>query len=125
MTDTIKVSIWRGGAKGHYQPYEVPLRAEPDRARRRHVRAAPPRSDAVLSLCLPGRHVRLLRHDRERPPALDLPHPCRKGHPSGGRIEIGPLENLPVIKDLATDMRPFFEKWQQAKGTFVPSTHAP
>jgi len=39
----------------------------------------------------------------------------------GGRIEIGPLENLPVIKDLATDMRPFFEKWQQAEGSFVPS----
>jgi fumarate reductase iron-sulfur subunit len=40
---------------------------------------------------------------------------------TGGRIEIGPLENLPVIKDLATDMRPFFEKWRQAKGSFVRS----
>jgi fumarate reductase iron-sulfur subunit len=39
----------------------------------------------------------------------------------GGRLEIGPLANLPVIKDLATDMQPFFEKWQQAKGAFVPS----
>src|SRR5262249_62353754 len=38
-----------------------------------------------------------------------------------GRLEIGALENLPVIKDLATDMRPFFEKWQQANGAFVPS----
>ena len=44
--------------------------------------------------------------------------------PNGGRLEIGPLENLPVIKDLATDMRPFFEKWQQAKGAFVPSQDA-
>jgi fumarate reductase iron-sulfur subunit len=40
---------------------------------------------------------------------------------SRGRLRIGPLENLPVIKDLATDMRPFFEKWQRAKGAFVPS----
>ena len=39
----------------------------------------------------------------------------------GGRLEIGPLENLPVIKDLTTDMQPFFEKWQQAKGVFEPS----
>jgi fumarate reductase iron-sulfur subunit len=39
----------------------------------------------------------------------------------GGRLEIGPLENLPVIKDLATDMQPFFEKWQQAQGVFAPS----
>jgi fumarate reductase iron-sulfur subunit len=37
------------------------------------------------------------------------------------RLTIGPLENLPVIKDLVSDMRPFFEKWQQAKGRFAPS----
>ena len=39
-----------------------------------------------------------------------------------GRLEIGPLENLPVIKDLATDMSRFFEHWRQAKGAFVPTT---
>jgi fumarate reductase iron-sulfur subunit len=38
-----------------------------------------------------------------------------------GRLEIGPLENLPIIKDLATDMAPFFDKWQRAKGAFAPS----
>ena len=40
---------------------------------------------------------------------------------SDGELEIGPLQNLPVIKDLAADMRPFFEKWQGAKGRFAPS----
>jgi fumarate reductase iron-sulfur subunit len=39
----------------------------------------------------------------------------------GGRLEIGPLENLPVIKDLTTDMAEFFAKWQRAKGVFAPS----
>jgi fumarate reductase iron-sulfur subunit len=38
-----------------------------------------------------------------------------------GRIELGPLANLPVIRDLAADMTPFFEKWQAAKGAFVPT----
>ena len=38
-----------------------------------------------------------------------------------GRLEIGPMENLPVIKDLATDMQPFFEKWQKAQGVFAPT----
>ena len=38
-----------------------------------------------------------------------------------GRLEIGPLANLPVIKDLACDMAAFFEKWQEAKGVFAPS----
>ena len=40
---------------------------------------------------------------------------------ANGRLTIGPLQNLPVIKDLATDMQPFFEKWQTAKGAFAPS----
>ena len=34
------------------------------------------------------------------------------------RLEIGPLRNLPVIRDLVTDMREFFDKWARAKGVF-------
>src|SRR4051794_28336050 len=34
------------------------------------------------------------------------------------RLEIGPLHNLPVVKDLVTDMTAFFDKWSQAKGQF-------
>jgi fumarate reductase iron-sulfur subunit len=41
---------------------------------------------------------------------------------AAGELRIGPLANLPVIKDLATDMTVFFEKWQKAQGRFVPST---
>ncbi len=37
------------------------------------------------------------------------------------RIEIAPLRNLPVIKDLATDMDPFFDKWVKAGGVHRPS----
>ena len=93
---------------------------EPDRARRGDLGAAPRRPDARLPLRLPRRHVRQLRHDGQRPPALDLPHAHLEG--GGGRpLEIGPLANLPVIKDLACDMAAFFEKWQKAKGVFAPS----
>jgi fumarate reductase iron-sulfur subunit len=38
----------------------------------------------------------------------------------GGRLVLEPLRNLPVIKDLAADMAPFFEKWRDAKGYFEP-----
>ena len=41
---------------------------------------------------------------------------------SGG-VDIEPLRNLPVIKDLAVDMDPFFEKWAAAEGVFHP-THS-
>ena len=37
---------------------------------------------------------------------------------SNDRLEIGPLRNLPVIRDLVTDMREFFDKWARAKGEF-------
>jgi fumarate reductase iron-sulfur subunit len=38
------------------------------------------------------------------------------------RVRIGPLRNLPVIKDLVTDMDPFFDKWTKAEAAFKPST---
>jgi fumarate reductase iron-sulfur subunit len=34
------------------------------------------------------------------------------------KLEIGPLRNLPVIRDLVVDMREFFDKWARAKGEF-------
>lgn len=34
----------------------------------------------------------------------------------GNAVRIGPLRNLPVIKDLAVDMDPFFDKWIAAEG---------
>jgi fumarate reductase iron-sulfur subunit len=37
-----------------------------------------------------------------------------------GELELKPLANLPVIRDLATDMTPFFDKWARARGTFQP-----
>jgi fumarate reductase iron-sulfur subunit len=36
----------------------------------------------------------------------------------GNAIEIAPLKNLPVIRDLVTDMREFFDKWARARGAF-------
>jgi fumarate reductase iron-sulfur subunit len=40
---------------------------------------------------------------------------------SGNRLEIAPLANLPVIKDLACDMQTFFDKWSAADGVFQPA----
>ena len=36
----------------------------------------------------------------------------------GDALEVRPLSNLPVIKDLVTDMTPFFDKWARAGGQF-------
>jgi fumarate reductase iron-sulfur subunit len=117
MASTLKVSIWRGTAHGRFHTYDVP-REE---------------SQTVLDV--------VTYIQRRLDPSLSYRYACRVGmcgscamsvngvprwtcrtHVSkvvdGTRLEIGPLANLPVIKDLATDMTFFFDKWARAKGQF-------
>jgi fumarate reductase iron-sulfur subunit len=119
-TGTIKVSLWRGGAQGRYHVYKVPLRENQTVLDvvtyvQRHL-------DPTLSYrfsCRVGMCGSCAMTVNGRPRWTCRTHVAKVV--SRGRLKIGPLENLPVIKDLATDMRPFFEKWQLAKGAFVPS----
>ncbi len=120
MPGDISVSLWRGGEDGRYETYSVPRRE----------------SQTVLDV------VTFVQRNID--PTLSYRFACRvgvcgscamtvNGKPrwtcrthvakvaGSGQLQIAPLENLPVIKDLATDMQPFFEKWQQAKGVFAPS----
>jgi fumarate reductase iron-sulfur subunit len=114
---TLQVRVWRGGESGRFEAFEVP-RLE---------------SQTVLDVVT---HIQ-----RKLDPTLSYRFACRVGmcgscamtvngkarwtcrtHVSGvaenGRLEIGPLHNLPVVKDLVTDMAPFFDKWAAAKGQF-------
>jgi fumarate reductase iron-sulfur subunit len=34
------------------------------------------------------------------------------------QLTLGPLRNLPLVRDLVVDMREFFDKWARAKGQF-------
>ena len=117
MTATLRVSVWRGRADGGFQPFEVP----------RHA------SQTVLDVVT---HIQ-----RALDPTLAYRYACRVGMcgscamtvngvarwtcrthvdsvAADGRLEIAPLRNLPVIRDLVADMREFFEKWAAAKGHF-------
>lgn len=40
---------------------------------------------------------------------------------SDGKLRIEPLRNMKPVKDLAVDMTPFFDKWVDAGGAFVPT----
>ncbi len=114
----LQVSVWRGSAAGRWVEYEVPRQG----------------SQTVLDVVT---HIQ-----RHLEPALSYRFACRVGmcgscamtvngvarwtcrtHVSrvvgdGGRLQIGPLANLPVIRDLATDMSGFFDKWARAGGRF-------
>jgi fumarate reductase iron-sulfur subunit len=120
-TSTLRVSIWRGRQQGGFSHYDVPRRA----------------SQTVLDVVT---HVQ-----RHLEPSLAYRFACRVGMcgscamtvngvarwtcrthvaevADGDRLEIAPLANLPVVKDLVTDMRGFFDKWARAKGRFEGST---
>src|SRR3989454_8824979 len=116
----LTVSLWRGGEDGRYQSYQVPLRENQTVLDvvtwvERNVDS----SLAYRFACRVGMCGSCAMTVNGRPRWTCRTHVSRVA--DDGRLEIGPLENLPLIKDLAADMRPFFEKWQQAKGAFAPS----
>jgi fumarate reductase iron-sulfur subunit len=117
MSTTLHVRVWRGGADGAYREYEVPRRE----------------SQTVLDVVT---HIQ-----RALDPTLAYRYACRVGMcgscamtvngaarwtcrthvdkvARNGRLEVAPLRNLPVIRDLVTDMREFFDKWARARGQF-------
>jgi fumarate reductase iron-sulfur subunit len=116
----LSVRVWRGGEQGEFQEFTVP----------RH------RSQTVLDVVT---HIQ-----RHLDPSLAYRFACRVGmcgscamtvngvarwtcrtHVSrvarDSRLEVAPLANLPVVRDLVADMAPFFDKWARAKGRFKPS----
>lgn len=116
----LKVSIWRGGNDGRFKTYTVPLRA--DQMVLDVVTWVQRYLDATLSYrfaCRVGVCGSCAMTVNGRPRWTCRTHVANVVR--NGAVEIGPLANLPVIKDLAADMRSFFEKWAAAHGTFVPS----
>ena len=117
---TLRVSVWRGAADGALQSFEVP----------RHP------SQTVLDVVT---HIQ-----RRLDPTLAYRYACRVGMcgscamtvngaprwtcrthvdavAKNGALEVRPLRNLPVIRDLVADMRTFFDKWERAKGHYESS----
>jgi len=120
--DVMLVSVWRQSPDqaGDYQTFEVPRQE----------------SQTVLDV------VTYIQHNLD--PTLTYRFACRVGMCGScammvndeprwtcrthvqkvavdGELKISPLRNLPVIKDLAADMDPFFDKWTRASAIHHPS----
>src|SRR3974377_2445215 len=107
MTQTIQVSLWRGRARGRYQVYEVPLRE--NQTVLDVVTFVQRTLDPTLAYrfaCRVGMCGSCAMTVNGRPRWTCRTHVAKVA--AGGKLEIGPPANLPVIKDLATDMQPFF-----------------
>src|SRR5258706_6351496 len=113
----LQIRVWRGTSEGAFQEFEVPRYA----------------SQTVLDVVT---HIQ-----RALDPTLAYRFACRVGMcrscamtvngvarwtcrthvdkvANNDRLEIAPLKNLPVIRDLVADMREFFDKWARARGSF-------
>jgi fumarate reductase iron-sulfur subunit len=115
---TLKVEIWRGEKEGKYQSFEVPERENQTVLDvvtyiQRHLDAAL----AYRFSCRVGVCGTCAMTVNGRPRWTCRTHVSRVV--KGGKLTIAPLTNLPVIRDLVTDMTPFFEKWRDARGRFV------
>src|SRR5579864_4749031 len=120
MADTLHVTVWRGAAAGRLVPYEVP--AQESQTVLDVVTYIQRHLDASLSYrfaCRVGMCGSCAMTVNGVPRWTCRTHVRRVAR--DGKLELRPLENLPVIKDLAVDMIGFFDKWARAEGTFRPS----
>lgn len=121
----LKVRIWRGGADGGaMQEFSVPARENQtilDVVTQIQREQAP--DLAYRFACRVGMCGSCAMEVNGRARWTCRTHVKRVAQP-GETLEIRPLANLPVIRDLATDMAPFFDKWARAQGSFQPKDSA-
>jgi fumarate reductase iron-sulfur subunit len=122
---TLAVSVWRGSARGRFQSFEVPRRA--NQTVLDVVTFIQRRLDPTLSYrfaCRVGVCGSCAMSVNGVPRWTCRTHVARVAG-ARPRLEIAPLANFPVVKDLAVDMREFFDKWTRAGGRFVPPPEPP
>jgi succinate dehydrogenase iron-sulfur subunit len=114
----LQVAVWRGAQQGEFVSYEVPLRENQTVLDvvtfiQRHL-------DATLSYrfsCRVGMCGSCAMTVNGVPRWTCRTHVSRVAR--GKRLQIAPLRNMQVIKDLSVDMSDFFDKWARARGSFT------
>jgi fumarate reductase iron-sulfur subunit len=122
-TGALSVRVKRGQAGGRYDTFEVPVTA--NQTVLDVVTYIQRQLDLTLAYrfaCRVGMCGSCGMTVNGRPRWTCRTHVSRVAE--AGEMTIEPLQNMPVVKDLAVDMRPFFDKWAQAKGSFTPSEDA-
>ncbi|OQW51174.1 succinate dehydrogenase/fumarate reductase iron-sulfur subunit [Candidatus Raskinella chloraquaticus] len=119
MAEFLTVDIWRGGAEGQLQRFDVP-RSDNQTVLDvvTHVQKVLEPSLAYRFACRVGMcgSCAMMVNGKAR-------WTCRthvKKVAADGRLTLEPLANLPRIRDLVADLAPFFDKWQAAGGQFKP-----
>jgi fumarate reductase iron-sulfur subunit len=116
----LAVRVWRGGADGEFRAYTVPRRpAQTVLDVVTYIQKFVDSSLAYRFACRVGMcgSCAMTVNGKAR-------WTCRTHVDAvvgDGNLDIAPLAQLPVIRDLVVDMTHFFDKWEKAKGSFVPT----
>jgi fumarate reductase iron-sulfur subunit len=116
---TLRVSVWRGTDAGRFVDYEVPRRES--QTVLDVITYIQRRLDATLAYrfaCRVGMCGSCAMTVNGVPRWTCRTHVAKVARKDA--LEIGPLRNLSVIKDLAVDMGEFFDKMQRAGAAFKP-----
>jgi fumarate reductase iron-sulfur subunit len=114
----LRVSVWRGGSDGRFQSFEVPR--QPSQTVLDAVTYIQRHLDATLSYrfaCRVGMCGSCAMMVNGTPRWTCRTHVDKVA--GEGALELAPLANMPVVKDLVADMDGFFDKWARARGEFV------
>ena len=105
---TLEVKVWRGGADGRFQTFPVPRReAQTVLDVVTHIQRRLDPTLAYRFACRVGMCGSCAMTVNGRPRWTCRTHVSEVG--SQGKLEIAPLAHLPIVRDLVTDMREFFD----------------
>jgi fumarate reductase iron-sulfur subunit len=114
---SLAVAVWRGGADGRFQTFSVPRRdAQTVLDVVTHIQRRLDPTLAYRFACRVGMCGSCAMTVNGRPRWTCRTHVSEVA--ADGRLQIAPLAHLPIVRDLVTDMREFFDKWARAKGQF-------
>jgi len=117
---TLAVSVWRGGADGRFQTFTVPrLDAQTVLDVVTHIQRRLDPSLAYRFACRVGMCGSCAMTVNGQPRWTCRTHVANVE--KNGKLTIAPLAHLPIVRDLVTDMRVFFDKWARARGQFQPT----
>jgi fumarate reductase iron-sulfur subunit len=116
----LEVKVWRGAADGEYRGYSVPREdAQTVLDVVTHIQRRIDPTLAYRFACRVGMCGSCAMTVNGKPRWTCRTHVAQVARDD--RLEIGPLAHLPIVRDLVTDMREFFDKWARAKGEFRPT----
>ena len=115
---TLQVRVRRGGESGYFQEFEVPrLESQTVLDVVTYIQRSLDTTLSYRFACRVGMCGSCAMTVNGKARWTCRTHVAKVA--ADNRLDIAPLANFPVVRDLVTDMSPFFDKWAAAHGRFL------